>query len=123
MPKNSNTIGIWVGDDDDLLDRVDDQIEWRNDSRSAWWRQAAEERLIVDNFFAKVGIEFETSMERRNAIKKALRNEFMPDTEWYTITCRKCDSTWEFDDKDKADTFYNNHEEHTGHEPTHYDSS
>lgn len=65
------TTGIWVGENEDVVERVDDRLAY-GDSRSEWIKAAMELRLAVDDALAGADAEFDTDREKRAFVRQAL---------------------------------------------------
>jgi len=77
MP-SGQTIGIWIGDDDDLIDRFDrafgtDDPHW---SRSKEIKRAMELHLAVERTIDGLeGYEFDREVNKRHWVRQALRTQ------------------------------------------------
>lgn len=65
------TIGIWVGEDEDVVERVDGRLDY-GDSRSGYAKEALELRLAVDDALAEAGLEFDSPREKRAFLRQAI---------------------------------------------------
>ncbi|MFB6217604.1 MAG: hypothetical protein ABEH77_00235 [Halobacteriaceae archaeon] len=70
-PDGGTTIGVWVGEDEDVVDRVDERLDY-GDSRSAYAKEALELKLAVDEAIEGVGLEFDTEREKRAFVRQAI---------------------------------------------------
>ena len=71
MTDGGTTIGIWVGEDDTVLDRVDDRLDY-GDSRSAYARAALELQVAVDDAIEASGLSFDSEREKRMFVRQAV---------------------------------------------------
>lgn len=74
MPSDT-TIGIWIGDDDDLLDRFDRQFgrtdpQW---SRSKEVKEAMRLHIAVAEAIDDLGYDFDSERSKRHWVRQALR--------------------------------------------------
>lgn len=65
------TVGIWIGENDDVLSRVDDRLDY-GDSRSDWIREAMKLRLAVDEALDGTDLSFGNDRERRAFVRQAV---------------------------------------------------
>lgn len=75
MPEDDDgtSIGIWIGEGDiQLKDRIDREINWKDSSRSEWWKQAARLRLSVDGKLTELGVDINHPVEKRHHVEHAL---------------------------------------------------
>ena len=118
MGSDGHTQGIWFGADDRLLTEIKNTAKTTDDSFSSWIKEAAREKLIVDETLEKMGVTFDSNVERRNAIRRAVQVRFGEFDGEFEVKCSNCEKIWAFSTEEKAEQFYSDHEDHTGHPPT-----
>lgn len=67
---DGRTTGIWIGDDEDVLDRVDARRS--GESRSEWIKNAMRLRLAVDGALDDGVTPYATKREKRAFVRQAL---------------------------------------------------
>lgn len=63
---DTNRITVWLNTA--LLDRVDDRVDWRYESRSQWLREATQYRMAVEDELARQGIAWPEATEDRERL-------------------------------------------------------
>jgi hypothetical protein len=65
------TIGVWVGAEERVVDRVDDRLGY-GDSRSQYVKDALRLRLAVEEALDTAGLEFDSEREKRAFLRQAV---------------------------------------------------
>lgn len=66
MTNSEDRVTVWASSD--LVDRMDDRVDWRNSSRSEWLREAVELRLALEGALERRGIDLPDDEEERVAM-------------------------------------------------------
>lgn len=70
MGDGGHTTGIWVGEGEDVLERVDERLG--AESRSEWIKDAMRLRLAVDEVLADAQTPYATKREKRAFVRQIL---------------------------------------------------
>jgi len=63
---SSNRITVWGSDE--LVERVDDRVDWRYGSRSQWVREAIQFRMVLENELDRQGVELPEDDDERDRL-------------------------------------------------------
>ncbi len=69
---SENRATIWMSTE--LLEDVDDSVDWKNSSRSEWIREAVQYRLFLDDALDDAGVELpDDESERKEMIQEIVQ--------------------------------------------------
>lgn len=66
MTHDTNRVTVWLADE--LLERVDDRVDWRYESRSQWVRESCRYRMAVADELARQGVELPEESDDRDRL-------------------------------------------------------
>lgn len=63
---SEDRVTVWASSD--LVERMDDRINWRYESRSQWVREAIETRLVLEDALGAQGVDLPDDADDRAAL-------------------------------------------------------
>lgn len=73
---NGSTVGVWIGDDEDLIDKFDDQFGEPSDySRSRTIKDAMRLYLTVDDTIDDIEYDFPNERAKRSFVRQAIMTQ------------------------------------------------
>jgi hypothetical protein len=114
--------GLEFVEDDELREKIRDLIESSDESIEQWLEDAVRFRMTIDDTLDIFEESFDDQQAKADFIRDSVLLHASDYNSLYIVSCEECDDDWVFadDDEEKAQTFFETHDLHIGHEPTEF---